>query len=81
LHRVHAKVTGRTRYQRVCDGCGEVVEFRDTTKAPSHLDDTDDASDLLAKLEASVRRRREQSAAPKAAPSKKVAAKKPPAKK
>lgn len=57
-----------------------------TTKAPTHLDDTDDVSDLLAKLEASVRRRREQSAVPKAAPSKKVpakkaAAKKPPAKK
>jgi DNA end-binding protein Ku len=57
-----------------------------TTKAPTHLDDTDDVSDLLAKLEASVRRRREQSAAPKAASAKKesakkVAAKKPPAKK
>jgi non-homologous end joining protein Ku len=74
------------RYQRVCDQCGEVVEYRDFAKAPTHLDDTDDVSDPLAKLEASVRRRREQSAVPKAAPStkvaaKKVAAKKPPVKK
>jgi DNA end-binding protein Ku len=70
-----------TRYQRVCEECGEVVEYSDTTKAPTHLDDTDDVSDLLAKLEASVRRRREQSAAPKAASAKQVAAKKPPARK
>ena len=33
-----------------------------TVEAPARLDDTDDVSDLLAKLEASVRRRREQSA-------------------
>ena len=75
----------RIRYQRVCDECGEVVEYSDAVKAPNHLDDTDDVSDPLAKLEASVRRRREQSAVPKAAPSmkaaKKVAAKKPPVKK
>ena len=32
-------------------------------EAPARLDETDDVSDLLAKLEASVRRRREQSAA------------------
>ena len=33
-----------------------------TVEVPARLDDTDDVSDLLAKLEASVRRRREQSA-------------------
>ena len=69
------------RYQRVCDQCGEVVEYRDFAKAPTHLDDADDVSDLLAKLEASVRRRGEQSAVPKAASSMKAAATKPPAKK
>jgi DNA end-binding protein Ku len=62
-------------------------------EAPAALDDTDDVSDLLAKLEASVRRRREQSAAtaeaesetdpePAAeAPAKKAPAKRAPAKK
>lgn len=34
-----------------------------TAEAPAKLDDTEDVSDLLAKLEASVRRRREESAA------------------
>lgn len=54
---------------------------------PARLDDTEDVSDLLAKLEASVRRRREQAAAPEtaakpaAAPAKKAPAKKAPAKK
>jgi len=76
----------RIRYQRVCDECGEVVEYSDAVKAPTHLDDTDDVSDPLAKLEASVRPRHEQSAVPKVASSKKSAAKKmtaekPPAKK
>jgi DNA end-binding protein Ku len=61
-----------------------------TTEAPAKLDDTEDVSDLLAKLEASVRRRREESAArtkaepedePAAtAPAKKAPAKKAPAK-
>ncbi len=43
---------------------GEAFE---TPEAPARLDDTDDVSDLLAKLEASVRRRREEAdaAAPK----------------
>lgn len=54
-----------------------------TAEAPARLDETDDVSDLLAKLEASVRRRREereQAAAPaKEAPAK-AAAKKVPAK-
>ena len=45
---------------------------------PTALDDTDDVSDLLAKLEASVRRRREQSAAK--TPAKKARARKAPAK-
>ena len=59
---------------------GEAFE---TPEAPARLDDTDDVSDLLAKLEASVRRRREEAdaAAPKAkvakAPAKKAPAKKP----
>ena len=34
-----------------------------TAEAPAKLDDSEDVSDLLAKLEASVRRRREESAA------------------
>ena len=52
-----------------------------TPEAPARLDDTDDVSDLLAKLEASVRRRREEAdaAAPKA-PAKKAAARTAPAK-
>lgn len=45
---------------------------------PTVLDDADDVSDLLAKLEASVRRRREQSAA--TTPAKKARARKTPAK-
>ena len=49
---------------------------------PAALDDTDDVSDLLAKLEASVRRRQEQSAAktPAKTPAKKARARKAPAK-
>ncbi|WP_313676886.1 Ku protein [Mycolicibacterium sp.] len=61
-----------------------------TEEKPARLDDTEDVSDLLAKLEASVKRRREESAArsqaePEAteatAPAEKAAAKKAPAKK
>ncbi|MGV0993718.1 MAG: Ku protein [Mycobacterium sp.] len=60
-----------------------------TEDKPTPLDETEDVSDLLAKLEASVRKRREQAAAEaapakkaptKAAPAKKAAAKKAPAK-
>ena len=52
-----------------------------TAEAPARIDDTDDVSDLLAKLEASVRRRREQSAgAAQAQPAKKAPARKAPAK-
>jgi DNA end-binding protein Ku len=55
-----------------------------TPEAPARLDETEDVSDLLAKLEASVRRRREEAAAKQAAdpePSAKATAKKAPAKK
>jgi DNA end-binding protein Ku len=50
---------------------------------PTELDETDDVSDLLAKLEASVKARKApaKKAAAKKAPAKKVAAKKAPAKK
>jgi len=52
-----------------------------TAEAPARIDDTDDVSDLLAKLEASVRRRREQSAAGAPAQSAgRAAARKAPAK-
>ena len=51
-------------------------------EAPARLDETEDVSDLLAKLEASVRRRREQSAnkdsdAPPRTPATKAAPKNP----
>jgi DNA end-binding protein Ku len=54
-----------------------------TAETPAKLDETEDVSDLLAKLEASVRRRREQSAnknsdAPPRTPATKSAAKKAP---
>ena len=55
-----------------------------TEDQPAQLDETEDVSDLLAKLEASVKRRREQSSdsgAADTAPAKKAAAKKAPAKK
>jgi DNA end-binding protein Ku len=61
--------------------------FPTEEQAPKELDATDDVSDLLAKLEASVRKRREDSgstapkSAAKKAPAKKSAAKKAPAKK
>jgi DNA end-binding protein Ku len=58
-----------------------------TEDKPARLDDTEDVSDLLAKLEASVKRRREESAArapaepDSAAPAEKAADTKAPAKK
>ena len=53
-----------------------------TEEQPAQLDETEDVSDLLAKLEASVKRRREQSGdSDGKAPAKKTAAKKAPAKK
>ena len=33
FHQVHAKDHGRIKYQRVCEECGEVVEYRDIAKA------------------------------------------------
>ncbi|OBJ67999.1 Ku protein [Mycobacterium sp. 1274756.6] len=33
FHQVHAKDNGRIRYKRVCEVCGEVVEFRDIARA------------------------------------------------
>ena len=33
FHQVHATDNGRIRYKRVCEVCGEVVEFRDIAKA------------------------------------------------
>lgn len=33
FHQVHAKDNGRIRYQRVCEECGEAVEYRDIAKA------------------------------------------------
>ncbi len=52
-----------------------------TAEAPAKLDDAEDVSDLLAKLEASVRRRREESAARTQAESGDTSAAEPPAKK
>lgn len=33
FHQVHAKDHGRIRYQRVCEVCGEAVEYRDIARA------------------------------------------------
>ncbi|BBY57660.1 non-homologous end joining protein Ku [Mycolicibacterium sarraceniae] len=33
FHQVHATDSGRIRYKRVCEVCGEVVEYRDIAKA------------------------------------------------
>ena len=33
FHQVHAKDNGRIRYRRVCEVCGEVVEYRDIARA------------------------------------------------
>ena len=33
FHQVHAKDNGRIRYQRICEECGEAVEYRDIAKA------------------------------------------------
>jgi len=33
FHQVHAKDNGRIRYKRVCEACGEVVEFSDIARA------------------------------------------------
>jgi DNA end-binding protein Ku len=33
FHQVHREDNGRIRYQRVCEECGEVIEYRDIAKA------------------------------------------------
>jgi DNA end-binding protein Ku len=33
FHQVHAKDNGRVRYKRVCEVCGEVVDYRDLARA------------------------------------------------
>ncbi|GFG74815.1 non-homologous end joining protein Ku [Mycobacterium botniense] len=33
FHQVHAKDNGRIRYKRVCEVCGEVVDYRDVARA------------------------------------------------
>src|ERR1700759_4453748 len=33
FHQVHAKDNGRIRYKRVCEVCGEVVEYRDISRS------------------------------------------------
>lgn len=33
FHQVHEKDNGRIRYKRVCEACGEVVEFKDIARA------------------------------------------------
>lgn len=39
FHQVHAKDHGRIRYKRVCEVCGEVVEYRDIARAYESDDD------------------------------------------
>jgi DNA end-binding protein Ku len=43
FHQVHAKDNGRIRYKRVCEVCGEVVEFRDIARAY----DSDDGQSVI----------------------------------
>ena len=43
FHQVHEKDNGRIRYKRVCEVCGEVVEFRDIAKAY----DSDDGQTVI----------------------------------
>jgi DNA end-binding protein Ku len=43
FHQVHAADGGRIRYQRICEVCGEKVEFRDIAKAY----DTDDGETVM----------------------------------
>src|ERR1700759_3723358 len=38
FHQVHAKDNGRIRYNRVCDVCGEVVEYLDIARASESYD-------------------------------------------
>lgn len=43
FHQVHAKDNGRIRYKRVCEVCGEVVEYRDIAKSY----DTEDGQTVI----------------------------------
>jgi DNA end-binding protein Ku len=43
FHQVHAKDNGRIRYKRVCEVCGEVVEYRDIAKSY----DSDDGQTVI----------------------------------
>ncbi|MGA9493495.1 MAG: Ku protein [Mycobacterium sp.] len=43
FHQVHAKDNGRIRYKRVCEVCGEVVEYRDIARAY----DSDDGQSVI----------------------------------
>ncbi len=43
FHQVHAKDNGRIRYKRVCEICGEVVEYRDIARAY----DSDDGQSVI----------------------------------
>jgi DNA end-binding protein Ku len=43
FHQVHAKDNGRIRYKRVCEICGEVVEYRDIARAY----DSDDGQTVI----------------------------------
>ena len=43
FHQVHAKDNGRIRYKRVCEICGELVEYRDITRAY----DSDDGQTVI----------------------------------
>ncbi len=43
FHQVHSKDNGRIRYKRVCEVCGEVVEYRDIAKAY----DSDDGQTVI----------------------------------
>ena len=79
--------TYQEQLQELVDAKLEGGEAFTTEEQPKELDETEDVSDLLAKLEASVKARSgngkapAKKAAPKKAPAKKTAAKKAPAKK
>ena len=73
--------TYQEQLQELVDAKLEGGEAFTTEEQPTELDETEDVSDLLAKLEASVKARSGDSKPAKKAPAKKAAAKKAPAKK
>jgi len=73
--------TYQEQLQELVDAKLEGGEAFTTEEQPTQLDETEDVSDLLAKLEASVKARSGDSKPAKKAPAKKAAAKKAPAKK